>query len=294
MKSIPTHQLLDKTDKGFIIFPFTQEQIDSQRSELMGAHRDDHYIFFILLKGSASTVVDFEEKIIHANQLYYILPEQIHYRIQSSDASGWYIAVDPSLIETTCRNTFERWLGFPDPVDLISNDVRDYHELLTILHRRAINPSADSQNLKVLYALLHSFFEMAAATVQTSKDFEGNISRAAEISFEFKKYLNKHIRRYKSPSDYAGMLHISEPYLNESLNKYTGSSVSFWIRYKIIMEAKQLLYFSHMNVKQIANDLGFENHSYFSRFFAKETGMTALEFRKSFRNSNPVLSYSIK
>ncbi|ASK28765.1 hypothetical protein CEY12_00940 [Chryseobacterium sp. T16E-39] len=290
MKSIPTHQLQDRTDKGFIIFPFTHEQIDNQKSELMGAHRDDHYIFFIMLKGSASTLVDFEEKTIHANQLYYILPEQIHYRIRSTDGNGWYIAVDPSLIETSCRNAFERWLGFPEPVDLIPNDIEDYNDLLTILHRRTMDPSPDSQNLNILYALLHSFFEMAAATVQTSKDSDGNISRAAELSFRFKKLLNKHIKRYKSPSDYAGMLHISEPYLNESLNKYTGSSVSFWIKYKIVMEAKQLLYFSNLNVKQIANDLGFENHSYFSRFFAKETGMTALEFRKSFRNSNPVLS----
>lgn len=85
------------------------------------------------------------------------------------------------------------------------------------------------------------------------------------------------------------MLHISESYLNESLKKITGSPVSFWIKYKVIIEAKRLLYFSNLNVKQIADDLGFENYSYFSRLFCKETGMTALTFRKKFKDSNSQL-----
>jgi AraC family transcriptional activator of pobA len=51
-----------------------------------------------------------------------------------------------------------------------------------------------------------------------------------------------------------------------------------------LIQAKRLLYFSDLTVKQIAETLGFENHSYFSRFFSKETGMTALTFRKQFQN----------
>lgn len=282
MKNIPVHQLQDRTDRGFLLAPFTQDQIDNKKSEHLGAHRDDHYIFFIMLKGSGSAIVDFEEKVIHENQLYYILPEQIHHRIKSTEAHGWYVAADPSLVDPSCRNIFESWLGFQEPVNITPNDARDFDQLLTILYRKINHSSKDKANLNVLYALLRSFFEMAANSTQVMGESDAN-SRAAELSFQFKRLLNNHIRKYKSPTDYAKMLHISESYLNESLKKYTGSPVSFWIKYNLTLEAKRLLFFSNLNVKQIAADLGFEDHSYFSRFFSKETGMTALNFRKKFR-----------
>lgn len=283
MKNIPIHQLQDRTDQGFLLKPFTQDHVDSKKSEHLGAHRDDHYIFFIMLKGSGSAIVDFEEKVIRENQLYYILPEQVHHRIKSTQADGWYIAADPSLVDPSCRNAFESWLGFQEPVDLSPDDARDFDQLLKILHRKISQPPKGEVNLNMLYALLRSFFEMAAGSIKVMGDSDAN-SRAAELSFQFKRLLSEHMRRCKSPSDYAKMLHISESYLNESLKKYTGSSVSFWIKYNLILEAKRLLFFSNLNVKQIAANLGFEDHSYFSRFFSKETGMTALNFRKKFKD----------
>ncbi|MET3877163.1 helix-turn-helix domain-containing protein [Chitinophaga sp. OAE865] len=286
MNSIPVHKLQDRTHRAFLLKPFTGKESDHKQSEYLGAHRDDHYIFYILLEGTGSTVVDFEEKIVRANQLYYILPEQIHYRIKTGKAKGWFIATDPSLIDPACRNAFENWLGSQKPVTLSRSDTHDYDQLLNIIYRKM---TSGNVNLTVLYSLLRSFLEMAADTVRGAEDTDTKGSRHAEISLKFKKLLNENIRKYKGPSDYARMLHISESYLNESLKKITGSPVSFWIKYKVIIEAKRLLYFSNLNVKQIADDLGFENYSYFSRLFCKETGMTALTFRKKFKDSNSQL-----
>jgi AraC-like DNA-binding protein len=49
------------------------------------------------------------------------------------------------------------------------------------------------------------------------------------------------------------------------------------------MEAKRLLYYSDMNVKQIAHTLGYDDHAYFSRQFRKVTGITPLGFRVQYR-----------
>lgn len=285
MSSIPVHKLQDRTSNGFLMAPFTKKDQGHREAAYLGAHRDDHYIFFVVLEGSGTTIVDFEEKTVHAFQLYYILPEQIHYRIVGAEARGWYIAADPSLMDTACRNAFESWSGFQEPVTLSPEDVHDFDQLLTLLYSK-MNSRGEggTASLPLLHSLLRAFFEMAADSVRVSGEVEGAGSRPAELSFRFKQLLGEHIRKYKSPSDYAGMLHISEPYLNECLKKVTGSSVSFWIKYKIVIEAKRLLYFSDLNVKQISEELGFESHSYFSRFFCKETGMTALAFRKQFRD----------
>lgn len=285
MNSIPVHKLQDKSNLGFSLKAFTLENIDYKQSERLGAHRDDHYIFFVMLKGSGSTIVDFEKKTVRKNQLYYILPEQIHYRIKPIKANGWFIAIDPSLVNPQCRNTLESWLGFHEPITLMPKDLADFDKLLNIISGKMPTHPLDEVNLNVLHSLIRSFLEMAASTVRVSSNFDATSSRPAELSRKFKKLLNENIRRHKSPSHYAKMLHISEPYLNESVKKTTGSPVSFWIKYEIIIEAKRLLYFSDLNVKEIANDLGFENHSYFSRFFRKEVGVTALDFRKKFKTS---------
>src|SRR5205823_10412459 len=122
MSNIPVHKLQDKTNYGFLIKSFTGEDIDYKQSELLGAHRDDHYMFFIMLNGSGSAIVDFEEKMVSANQIYYILPEQIHYRIKTVKAQGWFVAVDPSLVDPECRDIFESWSGFQEPVTLTYHD----------------------------------------------------------------------------------------------------------------------------------------------------------------------------
>lgn len=282
MKHVPVHKLQDRSSLGFQVKPFSQEEIDYKQSVDSGAHRDDHYIFFVMVEGSGSAIVDFEEKTVASNQLYYILPDQIHHRIQSCEAKGWFIAADPALVDPECRNIIESWSGFHAPVTLAPEEIKDYDLLLRILYRRTCRQQ-EAGSLSVLHSLLRSFFEMVASTIRMYAKVEANNSRPAILSMQFKTLLNENIRKHKSPADYAEMLHISEPYLNEALKKITGSTVSFWIKFTVLTEAKRLLYFTNLNVKQIAGDLGFENHSYFSRFFYKETGMTALSFRKKFR-----------
>ena len=52
-----------------------------------------------------------------------------------------------------------------------------------------------------------------------------------------------------------------------------------WVNVTIILEAKRLLRSTTSTVKEIAHELGFEDHAYFSRLFRKSTNMTPLEFR---------------
>jgi AraC-like DNA-binding protein len=285
MKQVPVHKLQDRSSLGFQLKPFSPEKADLRQPVDTGAHRDDHYIFFIVTEGSGTTIVDFTEKTVGPGQLYYILPEQIHYRIVSHQAKGWFLAADPALVPPACRNIIESWLGFQEPVTLKADEITDYDQLLHVLHRQT-SVDRSAERISLLHALLGAFFEMVASTIRLYAKTEAGNSRPAILSMEFKQLLKENIKVYKSPADYADMLHISAPYLNEAVKKITGATVSFWIRFAILTEAKRQLYFTSLSVKQIAAGLGFENHSYFSRLFYKETGMTALTFRKKFKGDN--------
>ncbi|CAM1373048.1 helix-turn-helix domain-containing protein [Tenacibaculum xiamenense] len=50
----------------------------------------------------------------------------------------------------------------------------------------------------------------------------------------------------------------------------------------IILEAQKKLMKSSLSVKEIGFELGFDDPAYFSRFFKKHTGISALEFKKNY------------
>lgn len=78
----------------------------------------------------------------------------------------------------------------------------------------------------------------------------------------------------------ADQLHVSPGYLSDMLKKETGKTAIELIHTFLISEAKNLLKGVDNRVAEIANTLGFENFSYFSRFFKKETGITPNQFKK--------------
>ena len=87
-----------------------------------------------------------------------------------------------------------------------------------------------------------------------------------------------------SVKELAEKLHISPRYLSDLLKQETGKTAMELIHISIIGEAKNLLFQSDEGIAEIAYHLGFENISYFSRLFKKQTGFTPLEFRKEHLN----------
>jgi AraC family transcriptional activator of pobA len=59
-------------------------------------------------------------------------------------------------------------------------------------------------------------------------------------------------------------------------NQRTPSQI---IQERIIVEAKRLLYYTDRSIKHITFELGFEDVSYFSNFFKKNTGVSPSDFR---------------
>ncbi|MCC8408189.1 helix-turn-helix transcriptional regulator [Mucilaginibacter sp. UR6-1] len=79
----------------------------------------------------------------------------------------------------------------------------------------------------------------------------------------------------------ADQLFISSRYLSDLLKQETGKTALELIHLSIISEAKNLLKTADRGVAEVAYHLGFENTSYFTRLFKKQTGMKPLEYRKN-------------
>jgi AraC-like DNA-binding protein len=100
---------------------------------------------------------------------------------------------------------------------------------------------------------------------------------------EFLSLLDIHISTHKQVAHYAEILNLS-PYQLNAITKVTlGKTCSELINEHIILESKRFLLATSNQVNQIAWHLGYEDVSYFIRFFKKQTGYSPEAFRHNFR-----------
>jgi len=279
MKGIPVDKLQNKTSAGLQIKAFRPDDEQQNQTERSNAHRDDHYIFFLLTSGSGTLKVEFQDILITAGHLYYVLPSQVHHLIQTNRAGGWFLAVDTSLIPPGLRDVFEHRVNLQVPCRLTDFELKQYSNLLGLLREEFIERQDDKYYLPIIHTLVKTFLAMAASSYNTVEKTENSDTRSAELARQFKNLLAAHSHVIKSPSAYASKLNVSSGYLNESIKKVTGSTVSYWIQQEIFSEAKRLLYHSDIDVKEIAHDLGYTDYSYFVRSFRKVYGLSPLKFR---------------
>jgi AraC-like DNA-binding protein len=67
------------------------------------------------------------------------------------------------------------------------------------------------------------------------------------------------------------------------VRKESKQSAGAIVRQRRLLDAKRLLSHSDLSVSEIGYRLGFQDPSYFSRFFRKSTGSAPAEFREAIR-----------
>jgi AraC family transcriptional regulator, transcriptional activator of pobA len=95
----------------------------------------------------------------------------------------------------------------------------------------------------------------------------------------FRALLDRHCRERRPVASYADDMGVSTGQLSRICRAAFGVSAIEAIDARSIHEAKRLLGYSTLSVKQIASELGFQDEAYFGRFFRKQTGLRPTEYR---------------
>ncbi len=109
----------------------------------------------------------------------------------------------------------------------------------------------------------------------------GAPERAAPNRFveRFHRLVERDFARRHRVADYATRLGVSPGHLNALCRAHAGRSASALIRARIVTEARRLLLYSGMSAAAVADQLGFADPAYFTRFFRRETGAAPTRFR---------------
>jgi len=90
-----------------------------------------------------------------------------------------------------------------------------------------------------------------------------------------------HFRKERQVQFYAGLLNKSPKTISNIFSLYSKKTPLQIIQERVITEAKRLFYYTDKSVKEIADDLGFEDVAHFSKFFKNCTSQNPSELKKT-------------
>jgi len=151
------------------------------------------------------------------------------------------------------------------------------------------NNSEDEFSKEIILAGINSMLKYAERFYK--RQFINRKQLSGKTVTGFNKILKQYIKDgslndngLPSVGDLANRLNISSRYLTDLLKIETGKTAIEFIHIALIAEAKDRLRKKDKSISEIAYDLGFENMSYFSRLFKKETGMLPTSYKNQFVN----------
>ncbi|GGM88720.1 AraC family transcriptional regulator [Dyadobacter beijingensis] len=256
-----------------------------EHQSLVFPHRHSFYHLVLFTEGSGRHTIDFHHFQAEPDQIYFMIPGQVHtwdfeagmegYVVNFSDSFFTSFLLQPEYLDTF--SFFDQ--DSSNNVLKISENVRErigqlFEELLA-QNARATHWRDDM--VRVLLLQIFLIIEQSDAVDRRKSAAKGKNATVRN----FIRLIDKHYDKVRLPGQYADMLNVTPNHLNALCKEHMGMQAGELIRNRIVLEAKRLLINLDLTVSEIAYRLNFNDNSYFTKFFRKETGMTPEDFRKS-------------
>lgn len=247
------------------------QQLKGVETDTMHLHGFYEIIWF--QKGSGTHYVDFNQYAIAPGTIFFISPGQIHSFDTKHDQEGYVLKICAEL--------------FDDFVSLSCVTVQDKDsaalEMLIGAMQEELKKEDSLGHREALHALVKLFVIMVRRSYAEINPSAPNPHKVSYKAFlNFRKLIEENYCRLHTVKDYASLLNVSSKTLTLYVNECSKYSPLELINNRIILEAKRLLRYSVLSVKEIAFRLGFEDPSYFAKFFKRLVKQSPADYRESF------------
>ncbi|MBE0538264.1 MAG: helix-turn-helix domain-containing protein [Ignavibacterium sp.] len=246
-------------------------------------HRHDYFFILALTKGKGDHTIDFITYMIKNNTIFFMRPGQVHRLRLKAGSEGYLIQFKRDFYLTNEKDS-RLLLRKVSSKNILQPDHNTFKKLFAIL--KEISKESKNRNERyseVIKASLSIFFIESVRFIQKNQMDSDEISAFQQDRLEeFTELLDAHISKNKQPAEYAKMLNLTPYQLNKITKTALGKTSSEFINEQIILESKRYLLSTSNQIKEIAYHMGYEDTSYFIRFFKKHTGLSPEAFRSNF------------
>jgi len=276
---------LHKDDHSKLHFDIhdAKKYVDTYIEHASKPHRHSFYQV-IWFQNTGSHYIDYEVVNHLENTVLFINKNQVHHFCKNSPNDGVLFHFNEHFINTHELSMMERFLA------TIFTEVGVNHYQLSEKNSEKFNVissyifdeiALNKNNYRdVVYhyfiTLLLNIESIKSNNIQLAKP----IANSLTLAIEFKKIIHKKVGEFLSIPEYASLLFTNTSKLNAACKTHLLSTPASLVKAHKILEAKRMLSNQQTTIKQIAFALGFEEATYFTKYFKKETGLKPKEFQQ--------------
>ena len=256
-------------------------------------HKIKAGLFLLCVEGSVTVSINLSRYRVNKYDFVTLVPNNFIQFHEISDDARFYLAGFSSEFMTNI-NFIKSTMGFlpvitEHPIMPLDEQVAqlyiDGYRLL--LRTQSLTPNHSLVNKDLIIAYLTIFMQGTAELYKNHSNWTNGVrTRTNEIYRKFIQLVVEHYTTEHSVSFYAAQLNLSLPHFCTTIKKAIGLTPLEIISSIITMDAKAQLRSTDLTVKEIAFSLGFNNLSFFNKYFRQHTGMTPQEYRRTKNTSN--------
>ncbi len=284
MKKLPVYQIkkfnCHSDDNDLYFNDFKSHLIDHDFIE--NSHSHNFYLLVLFTKGSGFHTIDFNTYEIQPNSLFVLKPGQVHSWQLSEDIDGFIAFYSQEVYNVYFGkkqiDEYSFYRDLKNSPEIILNEfqtqeISNYFNLLLVENNKNEFKKLD-KSLNLLDTI-----HIELARIYESLQ-EHNLHPYNLKIKELEQLVIHYFKTEKSPSFYADKMNMSLKHLNRICKNVLDITLTEFIYGKIILESKRLLSANMLTIGEVANELGFENYSYFTKVFKKYTNFTPQGFKK--------------
>ncbi len=250
------------------------------------AHAHGFYQIIWFRRGHGVHHVDFVDYPVTDNTIFFIAPGQVHSFDGANDYEGVIIHFNASFMadEESSESVFLKYDVFNAydslPYYKVSQEEAERLMMLVGEMNREYSLTGAFAHKDYMQYLVRMFLIRVQRNGERRQKAKLHVSSVANRTFvHFRQLLEQNFRTIHTVQEYADLLNISPRTLTKYVNESTHRSPLQVINDRIVLEAKRQIQHSTLSIKEIGYDLGFEDPSYFVKFFKRMTGRIPNEFR---------------
>jgi AraC family transcriptional regulator, transcriptional activator of pobA len=247
------------------------------------------YIAMLCIEGSVEIISNLKHYIIEKNCLFITMPKDIIQLCEWNGSKLYVAAFDDDFTHTTnmsYSNVHSVFIGIQKHpcLKILQHEATCLEDTFLSMERDTDEFEEGEYYNEIVMSYLNLITYKACSFISRyleaqSEDVKPVNKRGEEYFDKFMSLLTQHSRYEHGIGFYASKLCITPKYMTSLIKKTSGKSAMEWINDCIIMEAKNLLRYSNMNIQEISEHLNFSNQSFFAQYFKRFTGCSPSVYR---------------
>ncbi|MEL6534085.1 MAG: helix-turn-helix domain-containing protein [Bacteroidota bacterium] len=243
-------------------------------------HRHDFFFILVIEEGTGNHEIDFSPYPVTKDCVFFMRPGQVHKLTLHAGCTGYLLQFSSEFFYPKDRMSRQLLYQASGHCQLEGKETKRLVSLLKQIFEE--QKSRSEGYLEMIKANLNILFiELVRNWKRNKNPVPHTAPHSQEQLQRLHDLVEAHLRELKQVSQYAEMMNLSIYQVNAITKETLGKTCSEFINDLIVLESKRHLLVTSNQVKEIAFQLGYEDVSYFSRFFKKHTGYSPEAFRNA-------------